>query len=384
MTAFSYAPSSRQIIASWRIGAPRRAEPVAGVPESCEEEGADLLVAALCGLSEAAWATYADIDESADPDETNTEQWHLREERADFDKARVLTIEPGERDRWPYSPLLSAAKRLGLVLDEIGDARLRIQIARAVDRELDAVVAADMGDFAGLAQQAVTLSRLSASPVQIQAAWAILERDLLGAHDVHEASVDPTAACVATTVWLRAAAIVATASDPGDPSPDRWTRAVARADDIEAMPIDTIAVVFRSLADGLSPRATVERLVRNAHRVAAGQMPGLDGLRDRLLGLDDLTEKVDQQTMSRILDEVRVCVLDPLRPAPSLLEALHTAIFGCFLLWRAEILVEDPVVDDCEDDQDLEEIEPDNDPRLREAFAAAVAAVAVRTDRMSL
>lgn len=384
MTAFSYAPLSRQIIASWRTGASRRAQPVADVPESCDDEGADQLAAGLNDLSEAAWATYADIDESADPDETNTEQWQLREERADFDKARALTIEPGERDRWPYSPLLSAAKRLGLVLDEVSDARLRIQIARAVDRELDAVLAADMGDFAGLAQQAVTLSRLSASPVQIQAAWAILEHDLLGAHDIQEASVDPAAACVATTVWLRAAAIVATASDPDDPNPDRWTRAVARADDIEAMPIDTIAAVFRSLADGLSPRATVEHLVRNAHRVAAGQMPDLDGLRERLLGLDELAEKVDQQTMSTILDEVRVCALDPLRPAPSLLEALHTAVFGCFLLWRAEILVEDPVVDESGDDQDLEEIDPDDDPRLREAFATSVAAVAVRTERMSL
>jgi hypothetical protein len=184
VTAFSYAPSSRQIIASWRIGAPRRAEPVADLPDSCDDEGADQLAAALSDLAEAAWRTYSDIDESADPDETNTEQWQLREERADFDKARALTFEPGERDRWPYSPLLSAAKRLGLVLDEVGDARLRIQIARAVDRELDAVRAADMGDLAGLAQQAVTLSRLSASRVQIQAAWAILERDLLGAHDI--------------------------------------------------------------------------------------------------------------------------------------------------------------------------------------------------------
>jgi len=384
VTAFSYAPSSRQIIASWRIGAPRRAEPVADVPESCDDEGADLLVAALSDLSDAAWRTYSDIDESADPDETNTEQWQLREERADFDMARALTIEPGERDRWPYSPLLSAAKRLGLVLDGVGDARLRIQIARAVDRELDAVFAADMGDFAGLAQQAVTLSRLSASPVQIQAAWAILERDLLGAHDIHQASVDPTAACVATTVWLRSAAIVATASDPDAPHPGRWMRAVARADDIEAMPIDTIAVVFRSLEDGLSPRATVERLVREAHRVAAGQMPDLDGLRDRLLGLDDLAEKIDQQTMSGSLDELRVCALDPLRPAPSLLEALHKAVFGCFLLWRDEVLVEDPLVDDSGDEEGLEEIDPDDDPRLREAFAAAVAAAAVRTDRMSL
>jgi len=384
VTAFSYAPSSRQIIASWRIGAPRRAEPVADVPESCQDEGADQLVAALSDLSEAAWRTYSDIDESADPDETNTEQWQLREERADFDKARALTFEPGERDRWPYSPLLRAAKRLGLVLDEVGDARLHVQIARAVDRELDAVHAADMGDFSGLAQQAVALSRLSASPVQIQAAWAILERDLLGAHDVHEASVDPTAACVATTVWLRAAAIVATASDPDDPSPDRWTSAVARADDIEAMPIDTIAVVFRSLADGLSPRATVERLVRNAHRVAAGQMPDLDGLRDRLLGLDDLAEKVDQQTMVSILDEFRVCALDPRRPAPSLLDDLHAAIFGCFSLWRAEVLVDDAVRDDRGEDEDLDEIDPDDDPRLHQAFAAAVAGVALRTDRMSL
>ena len=384
MTAFSYAPPSRQIIASWRTGASRRAEPVADVPESCDDEGADQLAAGLSDLSEAAWATYADIDESADPDETNTEQWQLREERADFDKARALTIEPGERDRWPYSPLLRAAKRLGLVLDEVGNARLRIQIARAVDRELDAVLAADMGDFSGLAQQAVTRSRLSASPVQIQAAWAILERDLLGAHDIHEASVDPTAACVATTVWLRAAAIIATASDPDDPNPDRWTRAVARADDIEAMPIDTIAVVFPSLADGLSPRATVERLVRNAHRVAAGQVPDFDGLRERLLGLDDLAEKVDQQTMVSILDEFRVCALDPLRPAPSLLDDLHAAIFGCFLLWRAEVLVEDAVRDDRGEDEDLDEIDPDDDPRLHQAFAAAVAAVALRTDRMSL
>ncbi len=384
MTDFSYAPSSRQIIASWRIGAPRRAEPVADVPDSCADEGADLIVAALSDLSEAAWRTYSDIDESTDPDETNTEQWHLREERDDFDKARALTIEPGERDRWPYSPVLSAAKRLGHVLDEVGDSRLRIQIARAVDRELDAVLAADMGDFAALAQQAVTLSRLSASPVQIQAAWAILERDLLGAHDLQEGSVDPTAACVATTVWLRAAAIVATATDPDGANPDRWTRAVARADAIDAMPIDTIAAVFGSLADGLSSRATVERLVGNAHRVATGQMPDLDGLRDRLRGLDDLAKRVDPQAMSRILDEVRVCALDPLRPAPSLLDDLHTAILGCFLLWRDEVLVEDLSVEDGGDDEDLEEIDPDDDPRLREAFGAAVAAVAVQTDRMSL
>ena len=150
------------------------------------------------------------------------------------------------------------------------------------------------------------------------------------------------------------------------------------------MPIDTIDVVFRALADGLSPRATVERLVRNAHRVAAGQMPDFVGLRERLLGLDDLAEKVDQQTMSSILDEVRVCALDPLRPAPSLLDDLHAAIFGCFLLWRAEVLVEDAVRDDRGEDEDLDEIDPDDDPRLHQAFGAAVAAVALRTDRMSL
>ena len=131
-------------------------------------------------------------------------------------------------------------------------------------------------------------------------------------------------------------------------------------------------------------RASVERLVSDAHRVAAGQMSNLDGLRESLLGLDDLAETVDQQTVGRILDEFRVRALDPLRPAPSLLEALHTAAFGCFLLWRAEVLVEDPLVDDCRGDEDLEEIDPDDDPRLREAFAAAVAAVSVRTDRMSL
>jgi len=384
VTAFSYAPSSRQIIASWRTGTSRRAEPVANVPESCDDEGADHLAAGLSDLSDASWATYADIDESADPDETNTDQWQLREERADFDKARALTIEPGDPHRWPYSPLLSAAKRLGLVLEEIGDATLRIQIARAVDSELDAVLAADMGDFSGLAQQAVSLSRLSASPVQIQAAWAILKRDLLGAHDVHRASVDPTAACVATTVWLRAAAIVATASDPDEPNPDRWTKAVARADDIDAMPVDTTTIVFRSLAEGTSPRATVELLVGAAHRVAAGQMPNLDGLRDRLRELGNLAETVDQPTMNRILDEVRLCALDPQRPAPSLLDDLHAAIFGCFLLWRAEVLVEDAVLDDSADDEDLGELDPDDDPRLHQAFAAAVTAVAVRTDRMSL
>lgn len=273
MTVYAYAPSSRQIIASWRIGAPRRAEPVATLPHTCPEDEADHLTPALSDLSEAAWATYADIDESADPDETNTDQWQLREDRAEFDLARGLILEPGEPDRWPYSRLLSAAKRLGLVLKSLADPAFRAEIAHAVDRELDSVLAADIGDFTGLAGQAVTHSRLSASPVQIQAAWAILQRDLLAAHRLHEASVDPTAACVATTVWLRAAAIVATASNPDVPNPAQWTSAVARADDIEAMPVDTIATVFGLLFDGASPRATVELLISDAHRVRAGKMP---------------------------------------------------------------------------------------------------------------
>lgn len=107
--------------------------------------------------------------------------------------------------------------------------------------------------------------------------------------------------------------------------------------------------------------------------------------------MDELTRTVDQPTRNRVLDEARLCTLDPERPAPSLLDDLHAAIFGCFKLWRTEVLVEDTFLgddgvagDNERTDHDLDDLDPDDDPRLHGAFAAEVAAVAARTDRMSL
>jgi hypothetical protein len=295
MTDYAYEPAERRLLAVWGTGAGAVARPVARLHARIPADDGLHLAEALTGLSGATWRGYTD-PQLLDIDPI-----------AALAALRAPTLRRGGLLDRAAEPHLEYAHDVGRCLDVIGRGELTRAVVADVSDDLDALERALCGDLAGRAQQAVELTRLDASPLQIAAADRLLAAAPMGGPRLFT-EVDPTAAAVAATHWLQAAVDV-TIARTGLPD----AAAVLAA----AAPfglVDTVAVeaVLKHTGDGAPPLAAVQCLVRPAVLAAQGMVVHDVGDPD-----------------ADPLDEPRSTVLDPLRPARALLERLVRAIQAC-------------------------------------------------------
>lgn len=354
MSRYAFDDDNRTLIVSWGTGAGDTALVVGRVPADVRTEQALGLARALTRFSLTAWRTYTHPASSARTLNVNSEGWRRQGNRDAFDLVVDAVKSPNLPHRngsiiQSYIPTEEAAHQVGRALHDIGDPTLTDCVVSEIERELNAVERAELGDLGDRARQAVELSRTSSSPAQIQAADGLLRGDPFGPRSLLT-DVDPAAASVATAHWLQAAADVAADMSGLEP-----VEVVLEADNIEAIPHDTPTLVLELLAMGARPFDAVNVLINEALTVADGEMPDVDSVLARIRHIDELVEEHPNEPGLResILEDLRVCALDPLRPAPDLLEDLLSGIYGCWLIYRDYVEVperDDDLADDLADD----------------------------------
>lgn len=382
MTLYAFDAAGRGLVATWSSGRGMAAEMVARLPDAVGEDQGLRLAGALTGLSRWSWRIYTHPASAAESVQLNTEGWRREQEREALAEVVPAVRRPNLPDENGlmlecYSPVEESAHQVGRVLHEVDDPRLLEVIVGEVETELAAVASAERGDLSGRARQAVDLSRVDASPVQVAAANALLRKNVLGSEALF-AEVDPTAASVAAAHWLAAAAEVA-----GEVAGVVPSEVVVEGDDIEKLAVRTPTLVLDRLADGATPRAVVTGLIGEAMAAAEGTIPDVAALSARLARVDEDAEE-DRARFGRPGEPTpapRVCVLDPTRPARDLLEDLLDGLRGCWLVYLANVDTSDDEVDD-DDEQDEDDGGIDEDELSEEFFEAVRAEAAANKARL--
>lgn len=133
-------------------------------------------------------------------------------------------------------------------------------------------------------QQATTLDRADASPVQVEAADALFKQQPLDHPDLLT-KVDPAAACVSAAHWLTAAAVITASLAEISPA-----NVFAESDNINACSIEIPKAVVTAIEEhDLSPREVVKHLLTAARQAAEGKIPSLDTILDQIA---DVQERV--------------------------------------------------------------------------------------------
>ncbi|MEU4157888.1 hypothetical protein, partial [Actinoplanes sp. NPDC026670] len=235
-----------------------------------------------------------------------------------------------------YDPVQECSHRVGRALHAISDEALHAAVREDVQAEIAAVEMAERGYVAGRAIQAVVLSRAGANPLHVSAADAVLQEDPLDGRLLFEA-FDPTAAAVAAAHWLKAAVDVVARAFRLDAA-----RVLSAADDIEAFRLEAPMEVLSLLEFSNTVYSVIVEIVGDAMQVAGGVVPDLEAVLlqreddepEHVLDNDDSDDDLDEpQAENDEPTPVRVTLLDPLRPAPDLLEDLVSAIKGCRILY---------------------------------------------------
>jgi regulator of RNase E activity RraB len=374
MTRYAFDSQNRKLIATWGTGAGDRAATIAELDSGVSDEHGLRLAQALTTLSGALWRAYTEPASAAgDSEEANSEAWHRAETRKAFATVPEAVENPNLPDEHGslivcYDPVKESAHRLGRVLYAITDGALSEVMRTDVAAELAAVENAECGDLRGRAQQAVLLSRPEASPSQVNAANRVLHKDPLGGSELFT-ELDPTAAAVAASHWLRAASEVAGEQAGIDP-----TRVVLEADAIEALPVETPTLVLERLAAGQSPYTVVVSLVRDAAIVAEGKIPDAEALTRRIKQLEDKAAAFggNQDGLREALfAELRLTPLDPSRASLDLLEDLLTGIHACWLIYNENADYDYPEADEDSDDEGEDDYDERRGELMRE-FCEAV------------
>lgn len=381
MTRYAMDEVRRTLIASWDTGAGDVAFTVADLQPSALAQRAVALAGKLSRLSEALWRCYTHPASAADSLEPNTEGWRRQKSREAFAGVIAAIREPNLPHNGlltvSYDPVVESARQVGRALHAIGDAELTERVVADVSAELEAVEQAERGDLSGRSRQAVVLTREDASPVQVSAAYRVLEENPLEGSGLFT-EFDPAAAAVAAAHWLRVAANVA-----ADQSGIDATEVVRAADDLEALPHESPTLVLRQLVAGARPHDVVTGLIRDAMAVAEGEIPNVAAVVAQAQQAERLASEhdpEDEELRLQLLSAVRAAPLDPARPALDLLEDLLTGIRGCWLIFSeySDMPDEDEYegVDEVEDDQDEDEEQADADDAVTEEFIALVRAAA--------
>ncbi|WP_228688156.1 hypothetical protein [Amycolatopsis keratiniphila] len=365
MTVYAIDATRQVLINTWDTGLGSVAGSVSELPAKAAHEDLLRLADTLTGLSRQLWRTYTHPASAADSLEENTEGWYRQGERNAFDSVIQALTKPNlPQDGYmiqSYIRVEEAAHRVGRALHTLGDKTLTEQVTAEVEAELRAVEQAERGDLSDRAKQAVLLARADASPLQVNAANDLFREHPLGSEKLlHE--VDPTAAAVAAAHWLQAAADVTADLAECDPA-----EVVIEADDIEALAVETPTRVLERLGSGELPRDVVLGLIRTAMIAAEGRIADPTSVPDilknaRLSAEESRLGENDPLNSAQL----RISLLDPLRPAHDLLEDLLDGIHGCRLLFH-----EYSESDDTESDFD-ENGTDDLGGRLDDAFESAV------------
>jgi hypothetical protein len=330
VSTYALAADSGTVLVIWPTGRAQQATPVTTLPDG-EPFAREDLVVALDNLCEVLWATYTHpaVQEGGDPDEAHTEAWHWSRERGAFPTAlaavRAPDLTPGINLEARYPPVVEGGHQVGRALHRLAaDEALIDVIVREVEQEQAAIEGAESGDLTGRAEQAVALSRVTASPTQVAMAWQALLADPLGSHDELLTRFEPSSAAVAAAEALQCAAII-TAGVSGVP----WADVVIESNDIEPLPMVSPTDVLIRMDLGFTARQAVTELLDAAQGIAEGYLPDLHQL--------ESTIRVVAKSADAQLGEgdrrLRLTPLDPRRPARHLLEDLLTGIHGCRALW---------------------------------------------------
>ncbi|GAA0739640.1 hypothetical protein Drose_17110 [Dactylosporangium roseum] len=335
MTIYGIDGDRGLLIAMWQAGLGGVAQTVATLPAGvAAEHGADL-TEALSTLSATLWESYVRAD-AVPGAGTIIDDAHLDRGDALSDWiAAVVQHRTGTAADVPiafYDPIDDAAHRIATALDLVGNADLDGAVLAEVRREVASVEAAARGDLSGRARQAVTLSRLDVSPVQVVAADQALHREPLGSEELFT-TLDPTAAAVAAAHWLEAAVSVV-ADISGIPT----TAVLDAADNIEALPHTAATTVLEMMSLRCTPRDAVIDLVEQATAIADGEAVDLYGARDAIVEAIRLAEADDSNPYNlEQVDRVRLTPLAPHRPASDLLEQFVAGIRGCWTVYAEYI-----------------------------------------------
>lgn len=328
-----------ELIVSWRTGSADHAVVITrAVPTETATESAIALAAALTTLSAQLWRTYTHPASAVPDDGDNSEHWRRTQHRASLDTVVDVVAAPNLPDEHgnllsSYDTVVATADQVGRVLRQLDDAALTGLIRDDVADEVAAVRHAELGDLTSRAAQAVALSRAEASPAQVAAAHEVFARNPLGDLNLFQ-DFEPAAACVAAAHWLYTAATL-TAEDCGYEDPAELIR---DADDIEALPVRVPMVVVNRMSEGQSAHCVVTELIAEALTTADGQLADPNRLVAQIdQALSEAArfahrEDVDEIRAS-LLSDICVCLLDPDRPGPDLLEDLLAGIHACWLMY---------------------------------------------------
>lgn len=322
MTRYAVDEQRAELLAVWPTGGGDLASTVAELPTGRDVHEYRAVALGMTRLSEVAWRTYT---HPAEDSETAFVELGGRPQR-DFGEAVSAVRRPNLPHDGvllqPYSPLAAVAHALGRALYQLDDRALTDAVTLDVQREFEAIEQAELGDLTGRARQAVTLTRADASPLQVAEADRILYEDPFGDMRLFT-DLDPTAAAVAAAHWLKAAADVTAKATDHEPD-----QVVVASHEIQAVPYLTPTVVLELIGNGLTPRAAVTALVREAMAAASGTVPDPAGL------ADVLAEALARPAEDVPGLQVRTTPLDPTRPANDLLEDLLAGIRACWVLHR--------------------------------------------------
>jgi len=330
MTRYAYDPERQLLLATWRDGGTGGdrclvvAETTGATPSAVR-----MLAGLLTDLSISMWRTYTHPVQSGEgaADELNTEAWRRAQDLSRLDGVLESVRRPNlpERGmvRTEYSWIGENAHRVGRELHGIGDPSLLDSVLTDLGEEIAAVHAAHEGQPHPRARQVVEHSSPHPPASMVVAAEEAMRDDSFGTSDqLHD--LDPSAASVALLRWLRAA--VGVAADATGVQPNKVIR---DADDIEPMPVRTINAVLSMLRYN-SPQQVVTDLLYEAQMVAEGQVGHLDTLAD---SLRDMRRKSQREGFDMSAVTLKLCLLDPRRPAADLFEDLVQGIHGCWLLY---------------------------------------------------
>ncbi|MFG1849564.1 hypothetical protein [Micromonospora carbonacea] len=331
MSVYAFDGVRRELTVVWATAKGSHSFLIGQLRPAASDEQAWRLSAELTRLSQALWDTYMRPASSAEDADERRRREDEREQLSTVAFALQKPNLPDSSGRLvvSYSPVEESAHRVGRVLHEVADAALTEAVVADVGVEVDAVVRAELGDLSGRAEQATSIDRLDASPVQVSAADELLRTSPLG-RDLLSAAVDPAAACVAAAHWLAAAAVVA--ADEAGTTPER---VFAKADDIEAVSVEVpTLVVRRVLKEQVPPRQVVMDLLRTAVAAADGVVTRPDQVVADYNRLTKLVARLRADQREEILasEPVRTTLLDPRRPARDLLEHLLDGVASCRLL----------------------------------------------------
>jgi hypothetical protein len=170
--------------------------------------------------------------------------------------------------------------------------------------------------------------------VHLDAAEALLRSDSLDEHRLRS-ELDPLAAASAAIPYL-AAALHETASAAHLPL-HRVMDEAADMEETDKTGCDAARAVIDRLFEVDDPQRVATHLVSECKDAAAGCLPDMRRLLADINVAKASARRLapgDRAVRDEFLDAIRATPLEPLRPAPSLLDAVLAGIEGCFHVWR--------------------------------------------------